>query len=91
MFIWRLEGSISATQVILTFEVSYAVEMLPSGRQINMTFFSASWVSLITIKFIAYPLDGLDVVVAHLFAHFAHVHIHGAGQHKHIVAPDILQ
>ncbi len=38
-------------------------------------------------KLIAHALDGLDVVVTDFFAHFAHVYIHGAGQHKYVVAP----
>ena len=46
---------------------------------------------LVRIELVAHALNGLDVVVAHFLAHFAHVHVHGAGQHEHVVAPDILE
>ncbi len=46
ILIWRPEGSIFTAQVILTVGISYAVEKLPSGRQMSMTFFLTLHLSL---------------------------------------------
>ena len=35
-------------------------------------------------KFIAYPLDGGDVFLANLFAHFADMHVYRSGEYKDI-------
>ena len=42
-------------------------------------------------KFIAYPLDGGDVFLPNLFAHFADMYVHRAGKHKDIRSPDIVE
>ena len=55
MLIWRPEGSISTAQVILKFRVSYVVEMLPSGRQMSMTFFITPYPLLLTYFPAKYP------------------------------------
>ena len=38
MLIWRPEGSISTAQVTLYIEFTYTSKVLPSGRQMSMTF-----------------------------------------------------
>ena len=46
--------------------------------------------NLISVELIAHALNGLDMVVPHFFAHFAHVHVHGAGQYEYVITPDIF-
>lgn len=41
-------------------------------------------------EFVAYPLDGSDVFLANLFAHFADMYVYCTGKHEDVRSPDIV-